>query len=53
MYLPVLSVYTGFFPFFIKRHLKPSVFNGLSDRKLEKYASAFDVTLQELKNFKG
>lgn len=53
MDLPVLSGYTGFFPFFIKRHLKPSVFNGLSDRKLEKYASAFDVTLQELKNFKG
>ncbi|MCF2500495.1 hypothetical protein [Dyadobacter chenhuakuii] len=53
MDLSVLSGYTGFFPFFIKRHLKPSVFKGLSDRKLEKYASAFDVTLQELKNFKG
>ena len=53
MDLSVLSGYTGFFPFFIKRHLKPSVFKGLSDRKLEKYAGAFDVTLQELKNFKG
>ncbi|MCF2487294.1 hypothetical protein [Dyadobacter sp. CY347] len=53
MDLSVLSGYTGFFPFFIKRHLKPSVFKGLSDRKLEKYAGAFDVALQELKNFKG
>jgi len=53
MDLPVLSGYTGFFGFFIKRHLKPSVFKDLSDRKLEKYARAFDVTVEELKNFKG
>jgi hypothetical protein len=53
MDLPVLSGYTGFFPFFIKRHFKPSVFNGLSERKLEKYARAFDITVSELKNFKG
>ncbi|MEO6287423.1 MAG: hypothetical protein ABIN80_12910 [Dyadobacter sp.] len=53
MDLSVLSGYTGFFPFFIKRHLKPSVFKDLSDRKLEKYARAFDITVSELKNFKG
>jgi hypothetical protein len=53
MDLPVLSGYTGFFPFFIKRHFKPSVFKGLSERKLEKYARAFDITVGELKNFKG
>jgi hypothetical protein len=53
MDLPVLSGYTGIFPFFIKRHFKPSVFKGLSERKLEKYASAFDITVDELKNFKG
>ncbi|TLV02329.1 hypothetical protein [Dyadobacter luticola] len=53
MDLPVLSGYTGFFPFFIKRHLKPAIFAGLSDRKLAKYATAFDVTVEELKNFKG
>ncbi|MHA4741492.1 hypothetical protein [Dyadobacter sp. MSC1_007] len=53
MDLPVLSGYTGFFPFFIKRHFKPSVFKGLSERKLEKYARAFDITVSELKNFKG
>jgi hypothetical protein len=53
MDLGVLSGYTGFFTFFIKRHLQPSVFKGLSDRKLEKYARAFDITIDELKNFKG
>jgi hypothetical protein len=49
----VLSGYTGFFSFFIKRHLRPSVFKNLSDTKLEKYARAFDITVEELKNFKG
>ncbi|SEI72925.1 hypothetical protein SAMN04487995_1909 [Dyadobacter koreensis] len=53
MDLAVLSGYTGFFVFFIKRHLKPSVFSSLSDKKLEKYAKAFDITVDELKNFKG
>lgn len=53
MDLSVLSGYTGIFPFFIKRHFKPSVFRGLSERKLEKYARAFDITVSELKNFKG
>jgi len=49
----VLSGYTGFFSFFIKRHLRPSVFKNLSNVKLEKYARAFDITVEELKNFKG
>ena len=49
----VLSGYTGFFSFFIKRHLRPSVFKNLSDIKLKKYARAFDITVEELKNFKG
>lgn len=53
MDVTVLSGYTGFFSFFIKRHLKPSVFKTLSDKKLEKYAQAFDITVSELKNFKG
>jgi galactokinase/mevalonate kinase-like predicted kinase len=53
MDLTVLAGYTGFFSFFIKRHLKPSVFKELSDRKLQKYADAFDITVDELKNFKG
>jgi hypothetical protein len=53
MDVSVLSGYTGFFSFFINRHLKPSVFKTLSDKKLEKYAQAFAITVSELKNFKG
>lgn len=53
MDLTLLSAYTGFWKFNIKRHMKPSVFAKLSDEKLTRYAKAFDITLQELKNFKG
>ncbi|HRD40204.1 MAG TPA: hypothetical protein PLC65_16375 [Bacteroidia bacterium] len=53
MDLTLLSAYTGFWKFNIKRHMKPSVFAKLSDEKLSRYAKAFDITLQELKNFKG
>lgn len=53
MDLTLLSAYTGFWKFNIKRHMKPSVFAKLSDEKLLRYAKAFDITLQELKNFKG
>jgi hypothetical protein len=49
----VLSGYTGFWKFNIKRHLKPEVFKKLSDTKLNKYAQAFDISLDELKHFKG
>jgi hypothetical protein len=49
----VLSGYTGFWKFNIKRHLKPGVFQLLSDQKLKRYAKAFDISLEELKNFKG
>ncbi len=49
----ILSSYTGFWKFTIKRHMKPSVFKSLSDKKLSKYASAFEISLNELKNFKG
>ena len=53
MDLPILSGYTGFWQFTIKRHMKPSVFKNLSDKKLMKYAKAFDISLEELKNYKG
>lgn len=52
MDLPVLAGYTGFWSFSIKRHMKPSVFRSLSDEKLLKYAKAFEISLEELKNFK-
>jgi len=53
MDFPVLSGYTGFWIFSIKRHLKPAVFDTLSEKKLRIYANAFDITVEELKNFKG
>ena len=49
----VLSGYTGFWIFSIKRHLKPDVFRALSDKKISSYAKAFDIAVEELKNFKG
>ncbi len=49
----VLSGHIGIFPFFIKRHFKPSVFKRMKDSKLVKYAQAFEISLDELKNFKG
>lgn len=53
MDISLLSGYTGFWKFTIKRHFKPSVFKSLSDSKLEVYAKAFDIRLDELKEFNG
>lgn len=53
MDLTLLAGYTGFWKFTIKRHFKPNVFKGLSEKKLNIYAKAFDITTEELKNFKG
>ncbi len=52
MDLSILSGYTGFFKWTIKRHFKVSTFNKLSVKKLNIYAKAFDVSLDELKNIK-
>lgn len=53
MDLTLLSSYTGFWKFNIKRHFKPAVFNSLSEQKLATYAKAFNISVEELKNFKG
>lgn len=53
MDLTILTGYTGFWRFTIKRHMKPNVFKSLSDKKLNIYAKAFEISLDELKNFKG
>ncbi len=49
MDIKILSKYTGFWQWQIKKHLNPSVFNNLSEKKLNKYAEAFNITLDELK----
>ena len=50
---PTLAAYMNKWTFFVKRHQKPSVFKNLSTATLEKYASIFGITVDELKNFKG
>ncbi|MDB5136484.1 MAG: hypothetical protein JWP37_3087 [Mucilaginibacter sp.] len=49
MDIGILSDYTGFWKWQIKRHLKPGVFKKLSDKKLQKYAEAFNVKVGDLK----
>ena len=49
MDLIILSAYSGFWQWQIKRHIKPEVFKKLSNRKLEKYAKAFNVSVEQLK----
>lgn len=53
MDLTVLSGYTGFWKWTIKRHMKPTAFHKLADKTLAKYAEAFEISIEELKNFKG
>ncbi|GGD80820.1 hypothetical protein [Planktosalinus lacus] len=53
MDLTILSDYTGYWKWRIKRHFKPKVFNKLSQKALKKYANAFDISVDELKNFSG
>lgn len=50
MDLGIVSAYTGFWKWQIKRHMKPSVFNKLSANKLQRYADAFNVNVQDLIN---
>jgi len=45
----IVSAYTGFWKWQIKRHLKPAVFEKLSEKKLQQYATAFNVSITELK----
>ena len=45
----LLSSYTGISKRHIKRHLKQGNFNQLDEETLEKYASAFGISVAELK----
>lgn len=45
----LLADHAGFFKFTVKRHLKPAVFQKLSDKKLQVYADVFKITIDELK----
>jgi len=49
----VLAGYTGFWKISIKKHMTPNGFKKLNERKLAIYAKAFDISVEELINFKG
>jgi hypothetical protein len=47
--ISLLSSYTGIPKRHIKKHLKPKYFNQLDEEVLKKYASAFGISVEELK----
>ncbi|RKS96888.1 hypothetical protein [Chryseobacterium defluvii] len=53
MDLSVLSAYVGMWQWRVKRHTKPKIFKTLSENVLKKYADAFGISVDELKNFDG
>lgn len=53
MDLSVLAAYVGMWQWRVKRHTKPRIFKTLSDTILKKYADAFGISAEELKNFDG
>ncbi len=52
MDISVLADYMGKWRWLLKRHFKPSVFNKLSAKILNKYAETFNISVLELKNIK-
>jgi len=53
MDIPVLAAYVDKWQWTVKRHAKPKIFKKLSDSTLKKYADAFGISVDELKNFDG
>lgn len=53
MDVQVLAAYVNMWQWTVKRHAKPKIFKKLSDSTLKKYADAFDISVEELKNFNG
>ena len=49
MDIGIVSAYTGFWKWQVKRHLKYPVFEKLSESRLRKYAELFEVSVNELK----
>jgi len=52
MDITILSAYTGFYKWTVKRHLKPEIFNKLSDKVLKLYADIFEINIDKLKDIK-
>ena len=49
MDISIVAAYTGFWKWQVKRHLKYSVFEKLSEARLKKYPELFEVSVKELK----
>lgn len=52
MDLPILASYVGIHRWFVKRHFNPKRFQKLSNKTLIKYADVFNISVEELKNYK-
>lgn len=48
----ILSSYVDMWNWRVKRHFNPKTFSGLNDKILKKYADAFSISIDELRNFK-
>ncbi|MBK8609611.1 MAG: hypothetical protein IPL84_06630 [Chitinophagaceae bacterium] len=49
MDIGILAAYTGFWKWTIRQHIKPAAFKKLSEKKLQQYAEAFNISVEELK----
>ncbi len=50
MDIPILASYVGIWKWRVKRHFKPNVFNKLSEKTLQKYATVFNISIAQLKD---
>lgn len=48
--LLTLAQVTGFFRWQIRRHFNRKIFNKLSDKKLQKYALAFNLSIKQIRH---
>jgi hypothetical protein len=53
MDVPIVAAYTGFWKWQVRRHMKPEVFERLSEKKLRKYAEIFEVSAEHLKTMES
>jgi hypothetical protein len=53
MDVPIVAAYTGFWKWQVRRHMKPEVFERLSEKKLGKYAEIFEVSVEHLKTMES
>ncbi|WP_128331038.1 hypothetical protein [Apibacter sp. HY039] len=50
MDVSILSSYTHIWSWFVKRHMKPANFYKLKTKTLQKYAEAFGINIEQLKD---